>query len=180
MSALETARDGPAPIETARLLLLPAPLAFIRAMVEGQSGRAGAMLGVRLPRPWPDDPAFAEGLLVHLEAIERDLAEEPWRVWVIALRAQREAIGSTGFKGPPDRRGTLEIGWTVNRPHRGRGYATEAAAAMLAWGRAQPGVRRVIATIARENLASEALARRIGMSPTSSIRHGLPVWVHVP
>ena len=54
-------------------------------------------------------------------------------------REDRLAVGSMGFKAPPDGTGTVEIGYAVNRSHRGRGYATEMAAALVAWALAPAG-----------------------------------------
>ena len=48
-------------------------------------------------------------------------------------REDRLAVGSMGFKAPPDTTGTVEIGYAVNRSQRGRGYATEMAGALVAW-----------------------------------------------
>ena len=71
-------------------------------------------------------------------------------------------VGTVSFKGAerPGRGGH----WAgAGAAYRGQGLVTEAAAAVLAWALAQPGVRRVTATIAPENLPSLAAARRLGM-----------------
>jgi ribosomal-protein-alanine N-acetyltransferase len=41
------------------------------------------------------------------------------------------AVGSCGFKGPPDPEGTVEIAYAVDPDQRGRGYAKESAAALV-------------------------------------------------
>jgi RimJ/RimL family protein N-acetyltransferase len=41
------------------------------------------------------------------------------------------AVGSCGYKGPPDPEGTVEIAYGVHPEHRGRGYAKESAAALV-------------------------------------------------
>lgn len=55
---------------------------------------------------------------------------------------------------------------------RGRGYATEAAAALIAWAFAQPGVERVTAQIAPGNAASLRVARKLGMREATSDEPG--------
>jgi ribosomal-protein-alanine N-acetyltransferase len=55
-----------------------------------------------------------------------------------------------------------EIGYLIRRSHQGRGYATEAALAVLDQCRAT-GLIRVWATIRPHNTASCRIARRLGM-----------------
>jgi RimJ/RimL family protein N-acetyltransferase len=56
-----------------------------------------------------------------------------------------------------------EIGWVLNPDYSGRGYATEAARALLQRAFDDLGLRRVIARIDARNDASIRLARRLGM-----------------
>ncbi|MET3769191.1 RimJ/RimL family protein N-acetyltransferase [Marisediminicola sp. UYEF4] len=56
-----------------------------------------------------------------------------------------------------------EIGWTFHPDFRGRGYATEAASAVLRRAFAELGLHRVIAELDPRNDASIALCRRLGM-----------------
>ena len=56
-----------------------------------------------------------------------------------------------------------EIGWTVLPEHAGRGYATEAARAMLRVAFEHYGVRRVVANLDARNDRSAALCERLGM-----------------
>jgi len=55
-----------------------------------------------------------------------------------------------------------EIGWAIIRPCWGRGYATEGAAASLDWAFDVLGWSEVIHSIAPDNLASQAVATRLG------------------
>lgn len=56
-----------------------------------------------------------------------------------------------------------EIGWTVLPQHAGRGYATEAARAVLRLAFEHYGVRRVVANLDARNDRSAALCERLGM-----------------
>jgi RimJ/RimL family protein N-acetyltransferase len=62
-----------------------------------------------------------------------------------------------GWPGP-------EIGWAIIRPCRGRGYATEGAAATMDWVFDVPGWSGVVHCIAPENIASQVVARKLGSS----------------
>lgn len=55
-----------------------------------------------------------------------------------------------------------ELGWKLGREHWGRGYATEAAAAVRDWALGELGLTRLISLIAFENAASVRVAEKIG------------------
>jgi RimJ/RimL family protein N-acetyltransferase len=56
-----------------------------------------------------------------------------------------------------------EIGWTILPQHAGRGYATEAARAVLRLGFEHYGLRRIVANLDARNDRSAALCERLGM-----------------
>jgi RimJ/RimL family protein N-acetyltransferase len=56
-----------------------------------------------------------------------------------------------------------EIGWTILPQHGGKGYATEAARALLRLGFEHYGLRRVVANLDARNDRSAALCERLGM-----------------
>jgi RimJ/RimL family protein N-acetyltransferase len=60
-----------------------------------------------------------------------------------------------GWPGP-------EVGWAIVRECWGRGYAPEGAAAATDWAFAHLGWDRVIHSIAPDNVASQAVARKLG------------------
>jgi len=57
----------------------------------------------------------------------------------------------------------LEIGYWISRKHWGRGYATEAAKALLDYGLNHLQKERLISLIQPENKASKRIAKKIGM-----------------
>ncbi|UQN28224.1 GNAT family N-acetyltransferase [Brachybacterium kimchii] len=57
----------------------------------------------------------------------------------------------------------VEIGWRTHPHHTGHGYATEAGQALLTAVLGE-GHERIIAVVAPENLASQAVCRRLGMT----------------
>jgi RimJ/RimL family protein N-acetyltransferase len=57
----------------------------------------------------------------------------------------------------------VEVGWHLHPGHQGRGYATEAAAALLD-AAAGAGLAAVLALTDPDNLASQAVAGRLGMA----------------
>ncbi len=74
-----------------------------------------------------------------------------------------------GRVGPwmPESWPDYEIGWTLNKNAWGKGFATEAAVAAIEWSFAERSdLRRVISIIDENNLASQAVAARIGETQT--------------
>lgn len=74
--------------------------------------------------PWPYTRADAVGFLVDYvpRAWERD-DEYSW-----AIRADGEFLGMIGFRPASN-----DFGYWIGEPHRGHGYMTEAAGAVLDW-----------------------------------------------
>jgi len=74
-----------------------------------------------------------------------------------------------GFGADPDaasaRRNVPEVGlyWGLAPEHRGRGYATEAARALIDFAFAALNLRRIVATTEYDNTASQAVMRQLGM-----------------
>jgi RimJ/RimL family protein N-acetyltransferase len=78
---------------------------------------------------------------------------------------ERESGAVVGFGGlvHPDDQPEAEIKYALHRTHWGRGFATEAATAILAYGAARFGLAEAIATTAPENQASHRVLLKAGM-----------------
>ncbi|GAB4079119.1 GNAT family N-acetyltransferase [Modestobacter muralis] len=75
--------------------------------------------------------------------------------------------------------GEVELTWALRRDAWGNGYATEAAAAWLAWALRTRGLPYVTAMIDPQNTASRAVAERVGMTVLrTDEQHGRPVIVY--
>jgi len=181
-------------LETDRLLFTPTPVSvlrerlfradFVAAVPLDHAVDAGASqhLAVRFPEEWPGEDALAV-LPIWLARRERAPDPGPWCDGVMIRREDRLAVGSMGFKSPPDPTGTVEIGYSVNRSQRGLGYATEMAGALVAWGLAQPEVRRVVAECLATNRASARVLEKVRFSQVgwrSSEDGDLMLWERRP
>jgi RimJ/RimL family protein N-acetyltransferase len=157
-----------ATIRTARLDLVPFNAASLEALIANDATTAADALGIALP---PDLGRRSQALLIlRLADLRQRPDAEAWLLRVVAVRGEagREMVGLTGFHGPPDTSGSVELGYEVEPVHRGKGYATEAAAAMTAWAFAVADVRKVICAIRPDNLASLAVVRRLGFVAAGS------------
>ena len=59
--------------------------------------------------------------------------------------------------------GLIEVGWHLHPRHQGQGFATESAGALLA-AAATAGIGQVLALTDLDNVRSQAVAARLGMS----------------
>src|SRR6185437_5423785 len=69
---------------------------------------------------------------------------ERFGIWVMIERESGSVVGDIGFIGPPTDGGSIEIGYSVTPARRRRGYATEAARAILDWALRQPEVKVLV------------------------------------
>lgn len=99
--------------------------------------------------------------------------EEPVRSRVqlaVTLAATGELVGNVGLRRDTPGEPVADAGYEIAPAHWGRGYATEAARAMLDWGFGVWGLERVHAHCLAENAASAAVLRRLGMREEGRLR----------
>jgi RimJ/RimL family protein N-acetyltransferase len=107
--------------------------------------------------------------------------DELWLNWVVRLRATGEAVGFVQATVNRQAGGGLaaEVAWVTGVPWQGRGFAAEAATALVAW-LARGGVAGMTACIHPEHRASERVAERVGFMLTSGVVKGERVWCYEP
>ncbi len=90
--------------------------------------------------------------------------------FAIVLRTEEKLIGGCGvFRSKPDSREGW-LGYCLNRRFWGRGYATEAAAALLAFGFRELKLHRIFATCDVANAASARVMEKVGMAREGRLR----------
>ena len=96
-----------------------------------------------------------------LERVRLLTTPDPWLLgFAVVDRASGLAIGSCGFKGPPDEDGMVEIVYGIAPEHQSKGYATEAAGALVAFAIDSGRVRVVRAhTFAEANASARVLLK---------------------
>ncbi len=81
-------------------------------------------------------------------------------------------IGEAGFHEvrrdmTPSIEGTLETGWVLSPSAHGRGYATEALRALIAWGESRFPDKRMTCIIEPANAPSLRVAEKLGFRETA-------------
>ena len=88
---------------------------------------------------------------------------DPWiHGFVLVDRDTGGVVGRCGFKGPPDGDGMVEIAYAVNPEHEGKGYATEAAGALVSYAFSHGQVRVARAHTLPESNASTRILTKCG------------------
>ena len=97
-------------------------------------------------------------------------------LWLLEEKHSGTPVGQVGLvRREIDGAGLIEVGYLVARTHWRQGYASEAAAACLDHAFREFDQERVIALVRPENVPSQGVAARIGMSPGTIVEHaGLP------
>lgn len=158
-------------IETARLLIVPLTHAALQAWVDLDGGRLTRETGAAFPDPPEPPPLFGADLSGFRDRMAETPDELGWWAWLVLRRDDAVAVGVCGLGGPPGPGGTVAMGYSVYPRLEGRGYATEAARAVMEWALARPGVRCVRATVPLWNAGSIAVARKLGMSAVGTDSH---------
>jgi RimJ/RimL family protein N-acetyltransferase len=105
-----------------------------------------------------------------------------WGMFAVEERASGRFAGRAGLLHPyawPE----PELAYGLDRPFWGRGYATEAAAALRAWAFDAFGFPRLISYVRPANAASIAVLRKLGAARVDTIDLlGGPaeLWEHRP
>jgi RimJ/RimL family protein N-acetyltransferase len=97
-------------------------------------------------------------------------ADDPWALtFTMVERASGSAVGGCSFKGPPDADGMVEVAYGTDPAHRGRGYATEATEALVAFALASGRARLVRAHTKPDNRASARVLEKCGFMQVGQV-----------
>jgi RimJ/RimL family protein N-acetyltransferase len=156
------------PVETARLRLRHLAPDDLAAMCAIESRPEVARWLYWEPRSEDEVREALERRIVRA----RDHAETGVTVGAEIL-ATGELIGHISLTVEPHRQG--EIGFIFNPDHQGRGYATEAAAGVLAIAFGAYGLHRVCGRLEARNGASARVLEKLGMRREAHLREN--EWV---
>lgn len=121
---------------------------------------------------WVGDgqPITREGVIRWLEVTAGNYRKRGYGMSALVLRESGEIVGFCGLVHPGGQP-EAEIKYALKRGHWGKGIATEAAAAMLAYGSRRHGLSYIIATTAPGNLASHRVLIKAGMTRGPLVRN---------
>lgn len=121
------------------------------------------------------------------------LYQPPWGERAVTVKETGELVGVVGYatmfhplteilegKSPGEAHWHPEMGlfWAVSPDHRGKGYASEAATALIDYAFENFNLKRIVANTDFDNLASQGVMRKIGMQLYRN-EDGKPEWFEV-
>jgi RimJ/RimL family protein N-acetyltransferase len=166
-------------IASHRLDLRPVTAVSLDALMVGDRQALEAEVGGRFPDPLVAPPLTDDALPYFRDVLREDPAATRWWGRWLVDRESGETVGLAGFAGAPDGEGTVTLGYSVYPARQRQGFAAEAAVALTEWALAQPGVRRVRATIPPGHVGSQRVAARAGLRRVNLIdtdEGPLEVW----
>ncbi len=92
--------------------------------------------------------------------------ERGWGFWAVEIPNQYKFIGFVGLHTPKDSMPfspCVEIGWRLSKEHWNKGYATEAAEAVLEYAFNTLDLEEVVSFTTLANERSKAVMKKIGM-----------------
>lgn len=104
------------------------------------------------------------------ERIQSAIAERGWGFWAVEVKELHDFIGLVGLNIPSSNlpfNPCVEIGWRLDLPYWGKGYATEAAEAALAFGFETLELEKIVSFTALKNVRSQAVMQRLHMQRSS-------------
>jgi len=114
---------------------------------------------------------------VVADKAHEELHQTPYGDRAVVLKSDGSLIGAIGFAPclapfgrlrsfgvAPHRSAEVGLFWALFPDHWGRGYATEAARAMVSYGFDELDLGRIVATTENDNLRSIAVMKRLGMT----------------
>ena len=149
------------PITTPRLTLIPLTLEQLKTGLTSLpelSGSVGAKLVSSLFEGVVD-----RAVRMKIEKMSKvDQSLHSWYTyWLIVITGEQTGAGMVGFKGAPDEKGWVEIGYGIDPLYQRLGYMSEAVHALIGWAFAHKKCLAITATaVLVNNYASQKVLLR--------------------
>lgn len=144
-------------LQTARLVLRSFKLEDIPAIVSLAGTKEIAATTVQIPHPYSENDARA-----FLAKANADYLAGRYVAFAVTIRATGDLCGTVGLH-IAEAHNHAELGYWVGVPFWGKGYATEAARAAVAFGFETLRLNRIFAHHFAGNLASQRVLEKIGL-----------------
>ncbi len=105
-------------------------------------------------------------IIARMRELENEMG---FGFYPLVLRETGSILGHCGL-GPLEKSGEIEVAYILDSPHWKKGYASEAARALVQYG-FNAGLDRIVAVAFPHNERSFAVMRRIGMTLVGPAAH---------
>jgi ribosomal-protein-alanine N-acetyltransferase len=105
-------------------------------------------------------------------ALRRTMHQElGFTMWTVEEKDSGEVVGLSGLFPVENEGPDIELAYHYRKDRWGRGYATEAARACLAFGFDIAGLERIVGLVAPPNIASARVLEKCGMRVVGPVRY---------
>jgi len=156
---------------TDRLLLRPFDFADAPEVQRLAGDYEVASRSLAIPYPYADGVAEA-WIATHRPGFEKGLHV----LYAVTRLREEDLVGAAGLVEINRRHGRAELGYWVGRPYWDRGYATEAARAVIEYGFLVLKLHRIYAMHFSRNPASGRVMEKCGMVHEAHLREHGQKW----
>lgn len=142
-------------VETSRLIIIPLSYDQLCLYLKGRGRLEKELrLSEHVRNVSPEVKDSVE--LLILPSMKKALSDHYlfFTFWIVVEKASRKIIAELGFKGAPNDKGEIEIGYGTFFGQRGKGLMTEAVGGMIEWAKHRTDVNSIVAEADENNLAS--------------------------
>jgi ribosomal-protein-alanine N-acetyltransferase len=161
-------------IQTSRLKLIPLTLDQLEI---GLSSIRELSASVKIPVVESlFDGIVHRAVKMKIEKMQTVNAElHPWfTYWLIVINEDNTGAGMVGFKGTPNARGEVEIGYGIDPFYQRSGFMSEAVRALVEWAFSHPECRGITApAVNLDNFASQKVLLKNGFVEISQDELGI-------
>jgi RimJ/RimL family protein N-acetyltransferase len=161
---------APQELRTARLRLRSLEREDVPDLVRLAGAREVAATTLNIPHPYSQDDALA-----FLENAGADFRAGRSLVFAISISPGRALCGGIGLTIARAHK-HAELGYWIGVPYWGKGYVTEAARAVVAFGFETLRLRRIFAHHFAGNTASQRVLEKIGMKHEGRFPQHVQKW----
>lgn len=143
-------------------MIIASPRLVLRALTRSEAEQI--VTEDRTAQSWaPDYPTNADVGIAAIALAGRAAFPSdtvPWGLFVIVEKSSGQSVGGIGFKGVPNDRDEVEIGYGVSPSRQRHGVASEALTALCDFARGRVGA--IVAETDRDNTASQRVLEKCG------------------
>lgn len=158
-------------LETARLVLRPLEISDAADVVRLAGAREIADTTVTIPHPYTGDIAVS-----WIASLKEHWAAGTLAAFAVTLRSDGTMAGAAGLSHIDREHEQAELGYWIGVPWWGKGFASEAASRLLAFGFDTLGLNRIYAHHMLRNPASARILEKIGMRREGVLRQRVRKW----
>lgn len=143
-------------ITTNRLNLLPLTLDQLKTGLQSTETMALSLNLLLVPNLFTGVVERAVHMKIEKMSAADNRLHDWYTYWLIIIKEENTGVGMVGFKGPPNEKESVEIGYGLDDRYRGKGFMSEAVSALIDWAFSHSDCSILTAThVLKDNFGSQ-------------------------